>query len=327
MSRLTDKYQSYAHFKGTSFDESTYTANPTKTGAKLWNGNPVVMGSYTSDGANNPTILTGVMPNQKCYELEFDSTVTPNKNVRLIYGSTTVGVAGGLDDVRRLIWDEESFDRVVGFWLKMPSSFPVNNGSLPLHRWLRGTAALINIGPGKTNNNPAIYIIHGSELASPSISNYTSYVDQNSNVIPLEWDKWYFVAVRKRVIYNTPVSVDTAATGTIEFQHYINGELVNTITNTSWTKRGCNGIVWGNNAAPAGGQFKTAMSSWFIADWSDIGQTQLRDIYDYGAPIQTPIKYWDGDSWENSTGSKVYYDGAWRDIYASRWTGTEWLPL
>lgn len=326
MSRLTDKYQSYPHFKGISFDESTFTTDPTKTGAKLFNGNSVVMGSFTSDGANSPSILTGVMPNQKCYEMEFDSA-SPAKHVRLIYGNTTAGVAGGTDDVRRLIWDGDNFDRVVGYWVKMPSSFPVDGGSLALHRWLRGTAALINIGPGKTSGNPAIYIIHASEPASPAINNYTSYTDQNSNVIPIEWDKWYFVAIRKTVVYNTPVSVDTAATGTLQFQHFINGELVNTISYTGWTKRSCNGIVFGNNAAPAGGQFKTAVSSWFVGDWSDINQTALRDIYDYGAPIQSEIKYYDGDSWEVSTDSKVYYDGAWRDVYASRWTGTEWLPL
>jgi hypothetical protein len=327
MSRLTDKYQSYTHFKGMSFDESTFTTTPAESGTKIFHGDPVVIGAYTSDGANNPTISTGVMPNQKCYEMEFDSA-SPAKHVRLIYGNTTVGTGGGSSDIRRLIWDDDTLDRVIGFWLKMPSSFPVNNASLALHRWLRGTAALINIGPGKSNNLPSIGFIHTQELASPSINFYTSYTDQNSNVINIEWDKWYFVAVRKTMTYDNPaLPVDTAQTGTIQFQHYINGELVNTVSATSWTKRGCNGIVWGNNAAPAGGQFKTAMSSWFVADWSDVGQTALRDIYDYGAPIQTPIKYWDGDSWENSTGSKVYYDGAWRDIYASRWDGTQWLPL
>ena len=329
MSRLTDKYQSYAHFKGISFDESTFTTSPSQTGAKLYNGNSVVMGSFTNDGSHSPTVLTGVMPNQKYYEFEFDSGVTPNRTVRLIYGNTTSGNAGGLDDVRRLMW-EGNLDRVTGYWVKTPTNYSAD-GTIPTFRWVSGAAPIFNISPGKVGSDFGIYFIHSTTEISPqSTTFYTSYTDQNSNVVTIQPDTWYFVAIRRRIVYDDPnLAVGTAQTGTLEQQHYINGELVGTVTRTSWTKRSVNGIIFGNNTLPVAlGNVKLGVSSWFVADWSDIGQTQLREIYKYGAPIQTPIKYYDGTNWQDDASApKVYYNGAWRDVYADRFDGTNWIPL
>ncbi len=332
MSRLTDKYQSYDHFRGISFDEATFLANPTKTGTKLLNGDPVIMGT-TSDGSYSPTIETGVLPNQKYYKFDFDNTVSPLKHSRLICGNTTQGSAGGLDDVRRLMWDGTPFDRVTGLWIRTPDEGTSNadNGTiLAALRFVYGTSAMINIGVGKTSTGVlSIGIIHSTTEfpTGPFINYYEGYTDQNNNFVPIEYGKWYFVAVRKSVVETGGSGgIGFTYTGTMTYEHFINGEQVNSITQTSWIKRSINGIIFGNNNTIF--KYNFGVSSWFITDWSDIGQTQLREIYKYGAPIQAPVKYYDGDSWEDDASApKIYFNGAWQDIYADRFDGTNWVPL
>lgn len=332
MSRLTDKYQSYAHFKGISFDEASYTSTPTKTGALQLSGNSVIMtdGNFTADGNNTATLQTGVLPNQKYYQFEFDNTVSPQKNARLYYGSFASGNAGGIDDVRRVMWDYTPFDRVCGFWLKMPSNITSSSSVIAAVRFLtNGTSAMITVGAAKSPNGlPAINFTHSTaELSTGGavVQWYESYTDTGSNVIPIQWDKWYFIAVRKSINETNSPSVGDPATGTIEYKHYINGQLVGTFTRTSWTKRSINAIVFGNNNAVTNG--KIGISSWFLSDWDQIGTGGLADIFRYGSPFYSPMKYYDGDSWEWTNSQRVYYDNAWQDVYANRFDGTNWVPM
>jgi hypothetical protein len=333
MSRLTDKYQSYDHFKGISFDEPVFTAAPTRTGSRQLGGNPLAMtnSNFFSDGLNNPTIKSGVLPNQNYYHFEFDNTITPQKNARLLYGSTSTSSTGGTDDVRRTMWDYTPFDRVTGVWVKTPSSagnFGV--GTYPaVVRWLYGTSAMINIGVGLSPNSlPALAIIHSTAefTAGPIISVYENYTDANSNVIPIEWGKWYFVAIRKMVNEDAPYLSGQSASGTLTYQHYINGEVVNTHTRTTWTKRPVNGIVFGNNNAIF--KYDFGVSGWFVTDWSQVGQTQLREIYKYGAPIQAPVKYYDGTNWQDDISApKIFHSNQWNDVYANKYDGSQWVPI
>jgi hypothetical protein len=333
MSRLTDKYQAYDHYKGISFDEASYTSTPTRTGSRLLSGNSVSMsnGTFTADGNNTATLETGVMPNQKYYQFEFDNTVSPTKNARLIFGSTSSSNVGGLNDVRRVLWDYTPFDRVCGVWIKMPSSIATNGNVLAGVRFLgNGTSAMINIAAAKsTNGLPAITIIHSTaELSStgPITPYYESYTDQNNNVINIEWDKWYFVAVQKSVNESNTPSVGNPATGTLEYKHYINGELVGTYTASSWTKRSINAIVFGNNTVVTNG--KIGISGWFLTDTSIVGQTELREIYKYGAPIQAPVKYYDGTTWQDDISApKIFHSNKWNDVYANKYDGSQWVPI
>jgi hypothetical protein len=333
MSRLTDKYQSYSHHKGISFDEPVFTANPTKTGTRQLNASypDVSMGTITSDGLNNPTIKTGVLPNQNYYHFEFDNTITPNKNARLIYGNTATGTGGGLDDVRRTMWDSTPFDRVTGVWIKMPSS--ANNltpGAYPgIVRWLYGTQAIMNLSIGLSPNNvPAIVIINSTaeiSTSGPIISVYEGYTDQNNNFVPIEWDKWYFVAIRK-IMPTQFNSAGEPGNGTLEYHHYINGELVNTHTRETWTRRSIGAIVFGNNNAIF--KYDFGLSSWFVTDWSQVGQTELREIYKYGAPIQAPVKYYDGTTWQDDISApKIFHSNEWNDVYANKYDGSQWVPI
>ncbi len=334
MSRLTDKYQSYDHYKGISFDEPVFTSTPTRTGTRdigSFGDVQMINGSLVSDGAISPTIKTGVLPNQNYYDFEFDNTVSPNKHARIIYGNTSTGTAGNANDVRRLMWDHTPFDRVTGVWIKMPSSASnFGLGTYPaVVRWLYGTSAVINIGVGLSPNNlPAIAIIHSTAefSAGPIISVYEGYTDQNNNFVPIEWNKWYFIAVRKSVNESNSFSAGETATGTIEYKHYINGQQVNTHTRTSWIKRSINAIVFGNNNAIF--KFNVGVSGWFVTDWSEVGQTELREIYKYGAPIQAPVKYYDGTTWQDDISApKIFHSNQWNDVYANKYDGSQWVPI
>jgi hypothetical protein len=289
MSALTNTYQNLSHFKGISFDEATFTATPARTGTRALNGNSVEMldANFASDGANNPTIQVGPLSDQNYYNFEFDNTVSPIKHARLIYGSTVAGNTGNANDIRRLMWDSTSFDRVVGVWIKMPSGLSVDNASVGGVRFFaNGNSAIINIGPGKTNGQPAVAIVHGtSEIGTASINFYTSYTDQNNNVVPIEWNKWYFIAVRKTVNESGNVAVNSSATGTLVYDHFIDGNGVGGVQRTGWTKRSINAIVFGNNSAPV--TSSVGVSSFFISDWSAIGQAELRSIYSSGLPTTT----------------------------------------
>jgi hypothetical protein len=329
MSRLTDKYQSYSHFKGISFDEATFTAVPAKTGSRLYNGAAVFMDDTTSDGASSPTIQTGVMPDQKYYQFEFNTTA-PVKNARIIYGNTSSGTAGGVDDIRRVMWQESTLDRVTGLWIKTPSSIAAmaTPTVLAAQRWVYGAQPMFNVAFAKSPaGNPAIAVVHSTtEITPASTLYYESYTDANSNVIPIQLDTWYFVAIRKNMSSTDTPSIGGAMTGSLTYEYFINGEFVGSINRTSWTKRSVSGIIFGNNSALA--TYNLGLSSWFVTDWSAIGQTELREIYNYGAPIQAPVKHYNGTAWvDDASAPKVYYNGAWRDVYASRWTGSAWVPL
>jgi hypothetical protein len=334
MSRLTDKYQSYPHYKGISFDESSYTLTPTRTGAKQISGNSITMSdSNFALVGNNPTIETGVLPNQKCYGILFDDSVSPNINSRLIYGSTSSSNTGTTTDIRRMFWDWTPFDRVMGIWVKTPETAPPQDAPAPLaavRLFTNGSSAMVFIGVGKSpDGNPCINITHsGAELSSggASISYYESYTDQNSNTVSIEYNKWYFVAIKKSVNETTSGIIGNVQNGTLEYKHYINGELVNTVTRTAWTKRSINAIVFGNSNSFITG--KIAISSWFMAEWSDIGQTQLREIYKYGAPIQAPVKYFDGTTWQDDMSApKIFHSNQWNDVYANKYDGSQWVPI
>ncbi len=333
MSRLTDKYQSYDHFKGISFDEPVFNSNPTKTGSKLIFGEAVNM-NIESDGSVSPTIETGVLPNQKYYKFDFDNTVTPIKHSRLICGTTSTGSAGLLNDVRRLMWDGTPFDRVTGLWIKTPEEGTSNadNGTiLAAIRFVYGTSAMINIGVGKTSAGVlSIGIIHSTTeftTTGPFINYYEGYTDQNNNFVPIEYGKWYFVAVRKSVIETGGAGgVGNTMTGTMEYQHFINGLQVNSIVQTTWTKRSVSAIIFGNNNTLF--KYNFGVSSWFIADWSDIQQTGLQEIYKYGAPIQAPVKYYDGTNWQDDISApKIFHSNQWNDVYANKYDGSQWVPI
>lgn len=286
MSKLTTKQESYSHFKGISFDEASYTLTPTITGNRLWDGNSVFMSSdsFVRDGLDNPEIVTGPMPGQNAYKFTSNDVSSPQKSSRLYFGSTTPSNVGTFNrDVRRLYWDREAVSPATtstlnGIWIKTPASFSLN-GTTGIHRLL-GTANtsgtlqnIMVVGVGaNASSQPIININHQPEfqgILSPTSASYN-----------VEWDKWYFVAIKRSVSVTSEGSIGTISTGTLSYTHYINGVEVGTITSSSWRKASVSAITWGhNNPTPTGHEWSVSLAGWFVTDWDAVGAEGLEEIY------------------------------------------------
>lgn len=288
MSQLTNKQESYSHFKGISFDESSYTLTPTRTGDRLFNGNTVLMSSdsFVRDGLQDPTISNGPMSFQNAYKFTFNN-VTP-KSSRLYFGSTTTSNFGDVGDIRRTYWEGfgDGVERVYSIWLKMPDSVGTLVGTTGIHRVLYGNSPVIGLGVGTSVNSstPAISLSHVGENASLTAT-YTS----NNSQYPINFGEWYLVSiVKSKVITGGSSSVGATGTGNLTYKHYINGVLVGTLTAASFTNTSVNMITWGHNssATPVGSDWSVSLAGWFVTDWDVVGSAGLAEIY---ATFSNPV--------------------------------------
>jgi hypothetical protein len=329
---LRTKQESYSHFKGISFDQPSYTLTPTITGDRLRDGNTVSMSSslFVRDGQYDPTIVTGPMPGQNAYKFTFNNTTTPQQSSRLYYGSLTMGQTGSTEDVRRVYWNYDGVTGspksiVNGIWIKTPTSYGLLNGQTGIHRILGDNGSgigqnFMNIAIGTTNGQPIIGINHAAEL--------TGFIPTTAATYSVEWDKWYFIAVKRTTEIASSVPIGNTQTGTLTYTHYINGVQGSTITSNSWKRCSALAITWGHNASTTNaGNWSVSLAGWFVTDWDAVGAEGLAEIYRYGRIINAPVKYYDGVTWQNPIDKKVYDNSAWIDIHAAQWTGTAWDPI
>lgn len=337
MSRLTDKVASYSHWKGISFDEATYTTTPTRTGSKT-PYTTMLNANFVQDGVNQPTIVEGPMPGQNAYRFTLNSNTSPLTTSRLYHGSTSSGSVGSTSDIRRACYDNYPFDRLFGIWMKFPDGVSSTNGILTAHRYLGGSngqTVVMGVAMGKSNTGlPAISLPASDSGASSSqLSTLTQYGNAIDGYQAFEFNKWYFIAWRKQLnITDTFPTVNTTVNGSVTYTLYVNGIKTVTAINTSpfiWYS--VNMIEFGRTSA-AFGLNSFDMANWFVTEWSDIDEQGLKDIYKYGSPTNRPyqnadIRHYDGTSFVQASNERVYRNGSWQDVFASRWDGTQWLPI
>lgn len=331
MSRLTDKVTSYSHYKGISFDEPTYTLTPTRTGNK----NPFTVMSdslFVNDGTNLPTIVEGPMPGQNAYQF----VLNPNTSTtsRLYYGSPTAGTSGGLDDIRRAFWGVGPWDRVFGIWVKTPDG-SANAGMVNCHRILYGsTSVVMSIAVGKLGTGLPSIALNTPDLGYAAFSGQSQYGNAVDGYTPFEWNKWYFIAWRKQYQVNNSTNPTIGATYNITTSYtlWINGIKTSDVSNTiNTTYQSVNMIEFGRNSN-AFGNNTFAFANWFVGEWADYGEEAIKDIYKYGSPTNRPyqsadIRWTDGNTFYSASNEKVYRNGEWQDVFASRWSGANWLPI
>lgn len=206
MGSLTDKITSYPHWKGISFDHSNFTSTPTRTGSKS-PYTSMLDNLFVQDGTNAPTIIQGPISTQNAYLFTLDSTTTPLTTSRLYYGSPTSGQTGNSDDIRRAYWDGGNFDRVYGIWVKTPDGGGLN-GAINIHRILggsNGSTVVTGVATGETSNGVPIISLSATDLGSASqgVQNFTQYGNATDGYYQIEFNKWYFVAWRKRLTITT----------------------------------------------------------------------------------------------------------------------------
>jgi hypothetical protein len=207
---------------------------------------------------------------------------------------------------------------VISFWLKVNSVGP-NGTFIGIHR------ALTTEG-GATGGNVIFAVGNMQTVAgapyTPAIGfntvaagNKTFFTDENGS--PIEFGKWYFVAMRS--------TQDAAGQRTQTF--YINGqsrEVVN--TSIPQTNANVNQLNWGFTSAGAG-NVSVNIGDWFIGSSGAISEADIQNVWNSSKPIQLPIKYYDGTTWQDPTNEQVYYDGQWNPIRANQWNGTSWVQV
>ena len=281
MSKLTTKQESYSHFKGISFDQSTFTTSPTITGNRTRNGNAVVMSTpFTRDGQYDPTIVEGPVTGQNAYKFTFNDTSSPQKSSRLYFGSVTSNTLPA-DDIRRIFYETDANavmeDILFGLWVKTPASYN-SFAQTGVSRLIGATGAntgqnILNITVGANSSIQPIIGIN-------PIGELTGFVSNSTTTFAAEWDKWYFVAIRRSGYQTNSGTAGSTATGNLTYTYYINGQERTTVSVSSWKRCTISAITWGHSSAsPINQEWSVSLAGWFATNFGAIGASGLAEIY------------------------------------------------
>lgn len=298
MTRLTDRLAQFNLEYLFKFDSASLVLPPSETIGTSF-GNPAFW-SYIGDtnGAIN-TNLVGPMPGQGSYRFISDAT----RAGRIRHGSTTIQSTWG-DKIR----DQ---DFTMGFWVRV-NQFPTVDTNI---------CNTLNA----TNTTPAIPASYlGYRVGHVQSGGVNSFVIDTGGVTttitndhwsqPLLIERWYFIAIRKFKPNATTVSTEI----------YLNGVLKNSF-NYNYVDAFMSFINWGQNTINAGTNYH--IGCWFLATSANVPANALPSLFAYGATIQAPIKYYNGSAWQFALNAQVYYGNARHDVWASKFDGTNWIPI
>jgi len=296
--RLTDKIDSYNLKLNVKFDE-TFTGNtPTSSGTVNL---PTTVVNYSAGVSG---INKGPFPGQKAWQ--YNNSVnaagqryTPTTNFGAIFAP-----ANG-----------DGF--TVGMWVKV-NAFPVANVT-SITRLVNSTAT------GSPHNlYNGFYIGYGENPANNknAFNFYTAdsdfYIDSDHNNQDLVAGRWYYIALRR---------IRTYSSGNTYMSHevYVNGTLKATSPQVidilpAWT------FFWFGSATVAS-ITNHQLASYHADSNTILDATAINNIWKAGAPIQVPVKYYDGSTWQTSSDKKVYDGSEWIPIYANRWDGSSWVAI
>lgn len=132
----------------------------------------------------------------------------------------------------------------------------------------------------------------------------------NSGITP-NIGQWYFLSV---IVNGTST------------KYYVDGVETNSVTRTLST----NGsqIFFGSATPPASaGNAEFNICNAFICDDNSVTASDLLEIYNVGISDRV-VKYWDGDSWEESYDQKVYNGSTWEQWDDPKyWNGSAWTSF
>jgi hypothetical protein len=301
--RLTDKIDDYSIDWGIQFDE-TYTANtpPVQFGTLA----PVSSLNWTFDNVNNGLSSEsgiGPFPGQNSWKTKSGGGNTAG---RLQHGSSSSQQSWG--DIIR------SCNYTYGIWIKF--------NTLPLVSQV-GVVRTLNLQVAGSPSTwySGFYIgigqatIGGTKLLSFITQGQTLFNPDAAEELIL--DKWYYLAIRK---------TKNDSNNTVDVQIFIDGNEVNTfnapfyddvVTFTNWGFQGTNpNFVHDMNIA-----------NMHLASNTVLDATAIAAIWDAGAPIQVPVRHYDGTDWQDSSDQKIWDGTKWIPMYANRWDGTNWVAI
>lgn len=310
MTRLTDKIRSYSVKNGIDFNEPFTGSWPTQYGPTSFSG-----GGQQIINANNGLTSSandGPFPGQYSWRFQNGN----GKAARLRWSSYGNQATPGANYVR-----PQNF--TYSIWVRINS---MDQNPFYNRAYAEYTNYLNNGQPGSDDDwYQGWYMgyIKQTDPAQPNynkpiINLYTGYQDiyiaDDDKGQFLDYGKWYLTTIRKTKINST----------TVEVEFMINGVVKQTRQHT-----------YGDNAMAIYDHGQSNNSVWvdhslgcsFLGTNTDFPQSVIQEIYKYGAPIQTDVKYFNGTSWQTSSNQQVYDGSKWIPMYANRWDGSAWQPL
>jgi hypothetical protein len=286
-SALNTKINSYALERGIEFDSAYPTTSP-YIGARTGT-NP--LGNYTKNQTANivwePTV--GPVGGSGSWKLQISTVTATNSWVRGTVATNTelLGTA------------DKNFS--TGFWFKL-DTIPTGTSltSMMLQTFGDSAGGYIAYISGSASSNPGkLYI---SQQGIGGIQDlYPAFVV----------GQWYYFAVTRD---NT----------TMKF--YINGTMI--FSGYTSSTGSLSTLMWGATSAQVfNGSFN--ISNYYLAPLSVIGPTQISEIWTVGItpPSTRTVKYFNGTSWVDSIGQKVWNGTAWVDWNAKRFDGSTWVNV
>jgi len=309
--RLIDKIHSYAVKNGIDFDDTFTGVWPAQYGTSFSSGQQQVLNTNNALISENND---GPFPGQKSWR--FRNGQGQGYSSRLRWTSAGNESTVGANYVR-----PQNF--TYSIWVRVNS---MNANPFYNRAFAEYTNYLGNGQPGDTddwymgwymgyvkNNNSG-----DANYNLPIFNIYTggidAYIPTDHNDDFIQYGKWYLLTVRKTKINST----------TVEVEFMINGVVKQIAQHT-----------YGDNATAVYDHGQSTTTIWvdhslacsFLGSNSVFTQSVIQDIYDYGSPIQVPVKYYDGSNWVDSSDQQIWNGSKWIPMYANRWTGTEWVPI
>lgn len=308
--RLIDKAHSYTTALGIDFDDAfngtdwpaLWVGTLSSSGQSILNAN----GGMTSD------INDGPFPGQRSWR--FRNGQGQGYTSRLRWSSFGNQASYGSNYVRPQnfsysIWVRVNSMNANAFYNRAFSEYLNDTTSgQTSDDWYMGWyfGYVKNNNVGEPNEGKPIF-----NLYSGGNDQYISTDDQGNYI---DYNKWYLVSIIKEKIDASTVSV----------KFLINGVVKSTFTHafidpatTIIDMGNSNSNVWVDHS----------LASAIYGSKDIFTESVIREIYLYGAPIQLPVKYYDGSAWQDSADQQIWNGSKWIPMYANLWTGTEWVPI
>ena len=305
--RLLDKIHSYTNVGGIDFDQSFSGSAPSQYGTYQMN-DPTISVTNTNNGLTS-TANDGPFPGQ--YSWRFKGSASPSTTGRLSYGIANTQMTAGSHFIYPMNY-------TMGIWVRINHDLNANpnydrviteyttTGSSMGDEWYQGWF----IGYVRDNNpSSPTYLKWGFNM-------YTGYIDEyyftDGKGNPIEKNKWYFLSIRK--VYT--------GSGNVTTEFYVDG--VRKFNGShSFSQDPTRNFNIGY-----GGTYDSdfSVAGYFLGP-NTINATEIANIYNYGSPIQVPVKYYDGSSWQTSSNQQIWNGSKWIPMYANKWDGSAWIPL
>lgn len=309
--RLIDKAHSYSTVLGIDFDDAfNGTDWPATYGSTSLSGSGKSI--LNANGGLTSNLNDGPFPGQRSWR--FENGKGAGKTARLRWSSFGNQSTYGANYIRPQnysysIWvrvnsmDANPFyNRAFSEYLNDTTSGQTSDD------WYTGWY----FGYVKNNN------VGDPNYLKPIFNLYTGgndqYISTDDKGNWIDYNKWYLVSIIKEKINTTTVSVKILVNGVVKssFTHgFIDPSTtlldMGNSTTTIWVDHSLAGAIYGSK---------------------DIfTESVIREIYLYGAPIQLPVKYYDGSAWQTSSNQQIWNGSKWIPMYANKWDGSAWIPV